>query len=231
MDAGVGGAAAAGAATAATAGASAGGAVAHRFWHQAVDFRPMGLVHLVNSWFNATFLHRGVLMVPVEVDVVARPGGSGGRVRVLVATSHLQTGVTNPLRQACVRELRDALVEWARRSRCAAIVLAMDANADGEQPEMMWLRGADGGFTDTWLAAGESGKGRNKRGITWDNTNPLTAGNLTEPDQRVDFVLVAQPPGASAGGALLPSRCAVVLDEPPCDSDHYGVLATLRWSQ
>ena len=77
----------------------------------------------------------------------------------------------------------------------------------------------------------ESGKGRNKRGITWDNTNPLTAGNLTEPDQRVDFVLVAQPPGASAGGALLPSRCAVVLDEPPCDSDHYGVLATLRWSQ
>jgi endonuclease/exonuclease/phosphatase family metal-dependent hydrolase len=213
----------------------------HRFAHQAVDFRPAGLVHLVNSWINATYLHRGMLTLPIEVLPTAPAGGPS--TRVVIATAHLQTGVVNPLRMRCVHEMRDRLHSAVGEDGAAGAVLCFDSNADARQPEMRWLRsgGRGAGLEDAFVA--KHGEDSGSRGITWDNRNPMTAGNLREPDQRVDFVLVLRPSSradaaavrergpaaAQAAGELGDvADCDVVLNEPPCDSDHYGVLATVN---
>ena len=150
-----------------------------------------------------------------------------------------RTPMENPFRMRSVRELRDALLKIAAADACHAVVLAFDANADGEQPEMRWLRSADGGFTDAFLrtaavrkAQGITGGVRHS-GTTWDAShNPLTNGNLKEPDQRIDFCLFLNriDGRASTGRTSLrvsASSCDVVLHEAPCDSDHYGVLTSL----
>ncbi|MEV0622168.1 endonuclease/exonuclease/phosphatase family protein [Nonomuraea sp. NPDC050404] len=75
-------------------------------------------------------------------------------------------------------------------------------------------------FYDAWEVAGDGGPGH-----TWGNANPWARPGLY-PDRRFDYVLSAWP---KAGGAGHPVRCEVVGDGPDPASDHYAVLAELRY--
>ena len=78
-------------------------------------------------------------------------------------------------------------------------------------------------FHDSWEQAGDGGPGH-----TWSNANPYAVLDL-EPDRRIDYVLVGWPTAGGAGHAV---SCRVVGTEPVdgvVPSDHYGVLAELRY--
>ncbi len=65
-------------------------------------------------------------------------------------------------------------------------------------------------------------------GITWSSRYPLAAVALY-PDRRFDYVLSAWP---RRGGVGHPTHCellGVVADDQLQYSDHYGVLADLRY--
>ncbi len=70
--------------------------------------------------------------------------------------------------------------------------------------------------------------GGGRPGYTWDNDNPYVA-QVLEPDRRIDYVLVGPPKERGAGHI---TDCKVVAKNPIDNvypSDHYGVLAELRY--
>ena len=71
------------------------------FRHQALDLCLCGIVHLVNSWINAEFIHRGMITLVLNLG----DAGGCGNCRVLLGTAHLQTVVINPFRLSCIREM------------------------------------------------------------------------------------------------------------------------------
>jgi endonuclease/exonuclease/phosphatase family metal-dependent hydrolase len=78
-------------------------------------------------------------------------------------------------------------------------------------------------FYDSWEMAGDGSPG-----YTWSNRNPLAAIGLY-PDRRFDYIFSAWP---RRGGVGHPINCAVLGIRPPEQdqiSDHYGLLADLRY--
>lgn len=131
-------------------------------------------------------------------------------------------------RQTQVRELA-AFVQRKARNRHATL-LCGDFNAGPDADELRMLTGrsetAAPGlvFYDAWEVAGDGSPG-----YTWSNRNPLAAVGLY-PDRRFDYILSAWP---RAGGIGHPVHCELlgVIDAPDQLqlSDHYGVLAELRY--
>jgi endonuclease/exonuclease/phosphatase family metal-dependent hydrolase len=130
-------------------------------------------------------------------------------------------------RQAQVRQLCEFVAEVG--SRRHVTVVCGDFNAGPDSDEIRMLTGRAAGpvpglvFYDAWEVAGDG-----SAGVTWSNENPLAAiGRI--PDRRFDYVLSAWP---RAGAAGHPTHCEV-LGVTPEDgveiSDHYGVLADLRY--
>ncbi len=77
-------------------------------------------------------------------------------------------------------------------------------------------------FFDAWEVAGDG------PGFTWHNNNPLAAADL-ERNRRIDYVLVGAP---TRGGRGHVTRCELFGVEPVDGvqpSDHYGVVADLRY--
>ena len=120
------------------------------------------------------------------------------------------------------------------------LLVFADTNADGETPEMFWLRRK---WHDAWFdrncggagngVAGDGGIGScTVHGATWSNSNPLTAGLLLEPNQRCDVIYYKDYPHPRAAAVPVGQvRCIearVVLNELPTVSDHYGVLAVFE---
>jgi endonuclease/exonuclease/phosphatase family metal-dependent hydrolase len=105
-----------------------------------------------------------------------------------------------------------------------------DFNAGPDSDELRMLTGRSETpvpglvFYDAWEVAGDG-----TPGYTWSNRNPLAAPGLY-PDRRFDYVLSAWP---RAGGVGHPTHCALLGDTPateqPHISDHYGILADLRY--
>ena len=126
----------------------------------------------------------------------------------------------------------------------SATFVCCDSNGDSSEPEMRWLRKSclSDSFLCHWAkgqpgdgGGGGGGGGRGGKegddeelrddtphgGLTWDNANALTHGNLVEPDQRIDFVFLAK---GSAGRVV---DSAIIGDNPPL-SDHYAVMSTFE---
>jgi endonuclease/exonuclease/phosphatase family metal-dependent hydrolase len=132
------------------------------------------------------------------------------------------------LRQAQVRQL--AAFVGRVTSRRHPTVVCGDFNAGPDSDEIRMLTGRAATpvpglvFYDAWEMAGDGGAGH-----TWSNRNRLAAIGMY-PDRRFDYVLSAWP---RAGGAGHPTHCELlgVIDGPdaPELSDHYGVLADLRY--
>lgn len=131
------------------------------------------------------------------------------------------------LRQAQVRELC-LFVQEVSGSRHPVVVCG-DFNAGPESDEIRMLTGRSATavpglvFYDAWEVAGDG-----TPGYTWCNRNPLAALGLY-PDRRFDYVLSAWP---RRGGVGHPVRCQMLGVRRPDElqlSDHYGVVADLRY--
>ncbi|WP_329256370.1 endonuclease/exonuclease/phosphatase family protein [Actinoallomurus sp. NBC_01490] len=131
------------------------------------------------------------------------------------------------VRQEQVRALSAFVAELQRRSR--PTIVCGDFNADPDSDEIRMLTGKaatavpDLVCYDAWDTAGTGGPGH-----TWARANPWAAPVLW-PDRRIDHILSAWP---RRGGAGHPVHCEVIGADPVDDvvpSDHYGVLADLRY--
>jgi endonuclease/exonuclease/phosphatase family metal-dependent hydrolase len=130
-------------------------------------------------------------------------------------------------RQSQVRQLATFVREASRRRH--PTVLCGDFNAGPDSDEIRMLTGKAATpapglvFYDAWEVAGDGSPG-----YTWSNLNPLAAVAMY-PNRRFDYVLSAWPRLGAVGH---PTRCellGVVPPEQPQLSDHYGVLAELRY--
>ncbi len=108
-------------------------------------------------------------------------------------------------------------------------VVCGDFNAEPESDEMRMLTGLttcpveDLVFADAWNVGGDRG-----HGFTWANDNPYAVEEF-EPDRRIDYIYVGHPKYRGAGHV---TRCEVVGNtavDGVMPSDHYGVLAHLRY--
>jgi endonuclease/exonuclease/phosphatase family metal-dependent hydrolase len=130
-------------------------------------------------------------------------------------------------RQAQVGQLARFVSEVARR-RYPTVVCG-DFNAGPDSDEIRMLTGRTTTpvpglvFYDAWEIAGDG-----SAGYTWSNQNPLAALGLY-PNRRFDYIFSAWP---RAGGVGHPIGCEL-LGLRPADqlqlSDHYGVVADLRY--
>jgi endonuclease/exonuclease/phosphatase family metal-dependent hydrolase len=153
-------------------------------------------------------------------------GGDRGPVQLFAVMLDYPLGAS-VVRQAQVRELAQLISSTTHRRHLT--VVCGDFNAGPDSDEIRMLTGhsatAEPGlvFYDAWEIAGDG-----TAGITWSNRNPLAAVALY-PDRRFDYVLSAWP---RLGGAGHPTHCellGVVPDDGLQFSDHYGVLADLRY--
>ncbi len=130
-------------------------------------------------------------------------------------------------RQAQVRALT-SFVQEVTSPRHPTLVCG-DFNAGPDSDELRLLTGqaatAEPGlvFYDAWAMAGDGTPGH-----TWSNRNPLAATGLY-PDRRFDYVLSAWPRAHGIGHPVACSLLGVRPPEAPQLSDHYGVLAELRY--
>ncbi|HVU61442.1 MAG TPA: endonuclease/exonuclease/phosphatase family protein [Mycobacteriales bacterium] len=159
------------------------------------------------------------LLGHVEVD------GPRGRIQVFGVMLDYPLGATaGRLHQ--VQQMLDVVA--GSIDRRAITVLCGDFNAPPDSDEIRVLTGRSAGpgglvFYDAWEVAGDGGPG-----ITFARDNPLAAASLF-PDRRFDYVFSAWPRG---GGRGHPVNAQIVgRPEPPGPpaSDHYGVLADLRY--
>ncbi|TDD93618.1 endonuclease/exonuclease/phosphatase family protein [Actinomadura rubrisoli] len=158
--------------------------------------------------------------------VSARADGPRGAVQVFGVGLGWKLGHSGQ-RQQQVRDLGAYVRETAATD--APLVVCGDFNAAPDSDEIRMLTGraavAARGlvFYDAWEVAGDGGPGH-----TWSNANPW-ARPVLWPDRRIDYVFSAWP---RAGGAGHPVRCELLGVRPVggvVPSDHYGVLAELRY--
>jgi len=78
-------------------------------------------------------------------------------------------------------------------------------------------------FFDAWRAAGHTDPG-----FTWDHANTLTRKAL-QPNRRLDYILVGEPADNAVGHILSAKRVGMQETDGVYPSDHFGVLAELRY--
>ena len=130
------------------------------------------------------------------------------------------------VRQASVRHLVSFVLEVA--GPAFPTIICGDFNAPPDSDELRVLTGrtdtAAPGFAlfDAWEMAGDGS------GQTWARSNPWTAPALL-PDKRIDYILVGRPRRGGAGHVV---RCSIEGTAPMggvFPSDHYAVVADLRY--
>lgn len=158
--------------------------------------------------------------------VHARADGPRGALHVFGTALGWKLG-HSAQRQEQVRDLGAYVRETTGRD--APVVVAGDFNADPDSDEIRMLTGraavaAPGVvFYDAWTTAGDGTPGH-----TWSNANQW-AEPVLWPDRRIDYIFSAWP---RAGGAGHPVHCELLGDRPGTavvPSDHYGVVADLRY--
>jgi endonuclease/exonuclease/phosphatase family metal-dependent hydrolase len=163
-----------------------------------------------------------------ELRNVIRATVDGPRGRLAVYTTHLNWRFDqSDVRQQQVRFVARFIAE-SREDGCPPI-LTGDFNAVPDSDEIRMLTGrmalAVPGlvFHDAWEAAGDGGGA----GFTWTNANPWARQDL-EPDRRIDYVFVGWPKKGGAGHVTSCRLIGEAIDDV-FPSDHYGVLAELRY--
>ena len=151
----------------------------------------------------------------------------GPRGRLQVFCTHLNWRFDHSdVRQDQVRYICERIAE--RRPRAFAPILCGDMNAPPDSTEMWMLNGKTTlpvpnlVFQDAWEMAGDG------PGHTWSNENPYARLDL-EAARRIDYVYAGWP---RAGGAGHVTSCRVIGQDAidgVVPSDHYGVLAELRY--
>lgn len=131
------------------------------------------------------------------------------------------------VRQAEVRALHAYMTEVGGRRRPTVVCCDLNAAPDADEVRMLTGKArpiAPGAvFYDAWETAGDG-----SHGYTWNNRNKWAAPGLL-PDRRIDYILSAWP---RSGGVGHPISCALLgVEEGPTGppSDHYGVVADIRY--
>ena len=130
-------------------------------------------------------------------------------------------------RQAQVRQLAEFIAEVSRRRYVTVLCGDFNAPPDSDEIRMLTGRSATAAptlvFYDAWEIAGDG-----TTGITWSNANPLAAVGRY-PDRRFDYIFSAWPRAGAAGHPRHCELLGVRTDDRPQISDHYGVVADLRY--
>ena len=152
--------------------------------------------------------------------------GARGPIQVFVAMLDYPLDASG-LRQGQARQLVRFIDEVSRRRYPTVLCGDFNAGPDSDELRMLTGRAATAGpglvFYDAWEIAGDGTPGH-----TWSNQNPLAAVALY-PDRRMDYVLSAWPRRGGAGHPVRCERLGVLPAGQPQLSDHYGVLADLRY--
>jgi endonuclease/exonuclease/phosphatase family metal-dependent hydrolase len=152
--------------------------------------------------------------------------GARGPIQLFAVMLDYPLGAS-AVRQDQVRQLVRFIGEAA--SRRDLVIVCGDCNTDPDSDEIRMLTGraavASPGmvFYDSWEMAGDGSPG-----FTWSNRNPLAAVSLY-PNRRFDYIFSAWP---RRGGVGHPVKCELLGVRPPEEdqiSDHYGLLADLRY--
>jgi endonuclease/exonuclease/phosphatase family metal-dependent hydrolase len=164
-----------------------------------------------------------------ELRVVLRADIEGPRGPINVCCTHLNWRMD----QSHVRRMQlQAVCEFIAETKNATFppVLCGDLNAEPDSDEIRMLTGFSQPpvpklvFFDSWRAAGDGGPG-----LTWDRANRFTELDAEPRDARIDYVLAGYPKERAAGE---PVSCRIIGNEPidgVIPSDHYGVVAELRY--
>lgn len=152
--------------------------------------------------------------------------GERGPLQLFVAVLDYSLDAS-ALRQSQVGQLTSFISEVARRRHPTVVCGDFNAGPDSDEIRMLSGRSAATAaglvFYDAWEVAGDG-----TPGWTWSNRNPLAAVGLL-PDRRFDYILTAWP---RLGGVGHPTHCGLLGVRPsgqPQLSDHYGVVADLRY--
>jgi endonuclease/exonuclease/phosphatase family metal-dependent hydrolase len=172
-----------------------------------------------------------------EFRTVGRADIEGPRGVLQVFTTHLHWRVDHSaIRQEQVREICEFVRDSPHRTYPA--VLTGDFNADPTSDEVRMITGRAAvpappvAFFDAWEVAGASPL--TDLGHTWSNDNPYARLDL-EASRRIDYLFSGFPKQGGLGHAV---RAEVVGTEaidtgleggPIVPSDHYGVVADLRY--
>jgi len=131
------------------------------------------------------------------------------------------------VRQAQVRQLAGFIKERTERRHLTVVCGDFNAGPDSDELRMLTGRAAPAApglvFYDAWELGGDGTPGH-----TWSNRNSLAAVAMY-PDRRMDYVLSAWPRRGGVGHPVGCRRLGVLPADEPQLSDHYGVLAELRY--
>jgi endonuclease/exonuclease/phosphatase family metal-dependent hydrolase len=210
--------------------------LARRLGH--ADSRHFGSVSAEDDWSSGIGItsrwpitaHAGhVLHTPVGEPRgllgYAEVAGPRGKIQLFGVMLDYPLGAS----AARVHQIKRALEIVAdAHDRRAVTIICGDFNAPPDSDEIRLLTGRSAApvdlvFYDAWEVAGDG-----SAGVTFARDNPLAAASLY-PDRRFDYVFSAWPRG---GGRGHPVRAQVIgRPDPPTSpaSDHYGVLADLRY--
>jgi endonuclease/exonuclease/phosphatase family metal-dependent hydrolase len=164
--------------------------------------------------------HEERLCVGAEVD------GPRGPIQVFCA--HLSwRGDHSAIRVEQARAIAGWLREWRPRSFPA--VLCGDLNAGPDSNEIRMLTGtAAPGVPGVWFRDAWADRHPGDPGFTWSNANPFAAASLDH-DHRIDYVMTGAPKASGCGHVV---AIDVIGHEPiggMYGSDHFGLVATLRY--
>ncbi|HEY1989490.1 MAG TPA: endonuclease/exonuclease/phosphatase family protein [Acidimicrobiales bacterium] len=156
----------------------------------------------------------------------ARVEGDRGPIQLFLVMLHYPLDAS-AVRQAQVRQLAQFIQDSTRRRHPVVVCGDFNAPPDSEEIRMLTGRTAPAAeglvFYDAWEMAGDG-----TPGFTWSNRNALAAVAMY-PDRRFDYVLSAWPRLGAIGHPTRCERLGVLSSEEPQLSDHYGVLAELRY--
>jgi endonuclease/exonuclease/phosphatase family metal-dependent hydrolase len=152
--------------------------------------------------------------------------GDRGPIQLFLAALDYPLGAS-AVRQAQVNQLASFIAEVTSARHPTVVCGDFNAGPDSDEIKMLTGRSAvpEEGlvFYDAWEIAGDG-----TPGYTWSNRNPLAAVGLY-PDRRFDYILSAWPRLSGVGHPTSCSLLGVRPSHEPQLSDHYGVLADLRY--
>ena len=151
----------------------------------------------------------------------------GPRGAVQVFCTHLNWRFDHSVvRQEQLRLVGELIEECRPRDFPPILTGDMNAAPDSDEIRMLTGRAPVAApklvFHDAWEVAGEGA------GMTWSNDNPY-AGLDLEPARRIDYVFAGWPKGGGRGHVLRAEVIGRDAVDGVVPSDHYGVLAELRY--
>jgi endonuclease/exonuclease/phosphatase family metal-dependent hydrolase len=152
--------------------------------------------------------------------------GDRGPIQLFLATLDYPLDAS-ARRVAQVKQLAAFVAEVISARHLTLVCGDFNAGPDSDEMRMLTGRSAvpEEGlvFYDAWEVAGDG-----TPGYTWSNLNPLAAIGLY-PNRRFDYILSAWPRLSGLGHPITCSLLGVRPAEEQQLSDHYGVIADLRY--